>query len=76
MKGLNHHILYQMQCCMNGVVIYEVPKFLTPIPSETMHAIQLENSFDATHPIIILLKLNGVTTVFWSIRTYTLKVCT
>ena len=29
-----------------------------------MHAIQLENSFDATHPIIIPLKLNGVTSYF------------
>ena len=36
MKGLNHHLLCQMQCCMNGVLIDEVPKFLAPIPSETI----------------------------------------
>ena len=43
MKGLNHRLLCQMQCCMNGVLINEVPKFLALIPSETMHAIQIEN---------------------------------
>ena len=42
-----------MQCYMNGVLIDEVPKFLAPVPSETTHAIELENPFDATHPIII-----------------------
>ena len=38
----------------------EAPNFLTLVPSETMHAIQIENTFDATHLIIIPLKLNGV----------------
>ena len=61
MKGLDHHLLCLMQCCMNCVLIYEVPKFLAPNPSETTHAIQLVNPFDATHPIINPLKLNGVT---------------
>ena len=41
-KGLNHLFLCPMHCLMNGVLIKEVPKFLAPIPSETMHAIQLE----------------------------------
>ena len=39
MKGLNHHLLGPMQCWMDGVFIDEVPKFLAPIPNETMHAI-------------------------------------
>ena len=38
-KGLNHHLLCPMQCCMNGTVIDEVSNFLAPIPSETMNAI-------------------------------------
>ena len=42
MKDLDHHLLCPMQCCMNGVVINEVSKYLAPIPSETMHVIQLE----------------------------------
>ena len=49
-----------MQGCMNGVLIDEVPKFLAPIPIETMHAIQVLNPFDATHPIIIAIKISGV----------------
>ena len=52
---------------MNGVLINEVPKFLAPIPSETMHAIQLKNIFNATHPII---KLNEVT-IYFEMRTPT-----
>ena len=63
-KGLNHHLLCLMQCDVNGVLIDEAPKFLAPIPSETMNAIQIENPFDATHPLIIPFKLNGVTSYF------------
>ena len=39
MKGLDHHILCPMQCCMNVFLINDVPKFLAPVPGETMHAI-------------------------------------
>ena len=38
-RGLNDHLLCTMQCCMNGVLIDEVPRFLAPIPSETIHAL-------------------------------------
>ena len=64
MKGLDHHLLCPMQHCVNGVVIDEVPKFLAPVPSETTHAKQIANPFDATHPIINPLKLNRVTSYF------------
>ena len=64
MKGLDHHLLCPMQCCMNGVLINEVPIFLEPIPIETMHAIKIENSFHAAHPTIIALKLPRVTSYF------------
>ena len=47
MKSFDHHLLQSMRCHMNGALIDEVPKFLTLVPSETMHAIQLENPFDA-----------------------------
>ena len=63
MKGLDNHLLCLMQCCMNGVLINDFPKFPAPTPSEIMHAIQVENPFDATRPIIIPLKLNGVTSL-------------
>ena len=56
MKGPDHHLLHPIQCCMNGVLINEVWKFLAPVPSETMHAIHLVNPVDTTYPIIIPLK--------------------
>ena len=53
-----------MQCRLNGVHISEVPKFLAETPSETTHAIELVNPFNATHPLIILLQPSGVTSYF------------
>ena len=70
MKGLGHHLLCLMQCLMNGVLINKVTKFLAPILSEIMHAMQIENPFDDTHPIIITLKLNEDTSYF-KVRTPT-----
>ena len=64
MKVKDHHLLCLVQCWMNGVLINEVPKFLTTIPSETMHVIQVENPFDATHTILTPSKLNRVTNDF------------
>ena len=61
MKDLNYHFLCPMQCHVNGVVIDEVPKFLTPIPSKTIHAMQVNNPFNTIHPIIISLQLTRVT---------------
>ena len=57
MKGLDHHCLFPMQYCMNGVVINEVPRFLGSVFSETMHAIQVSNPFDAAHPVITSLQI-------------------
>ena len=49
MKSLNPHLTCPTYCHMNGVVIDEVPKLMAPVPN----AIQIMNSFDATHPLII-----------------------
>ena len=49
---------------LNGVYTSEVPKFFTETPSETTHAIELVNPFNAAHPLIILLQLSGVTSYF------------
>ena len=32
MKGFDHHLLCAMYCCMNGVLIIEVPNFWSPFP--------------------------------------------
>ena len=42
MKGLYHHLLCPMECCMNGVLMDEVPMFLAPVPSKTKHTIAIE----------------------------------
>ena len=53
-----------MQCCLNGVHISEVPMFLAESPSVTIHALQLTDPFDATHPLTLPLKLSSVTNCF------------
>ena len=53
-----------MQCHMNGVVIDEVPKFLTCVPNETMHAIWILNSLNATQLITIPFKITRATSYF------------
>ena len=63
-NGLNHHLFCPTQCCMNGVLIDEVPKFLAPVPSENTHAIQLNSPFDANHSITSPLKLKRVISYF------------
>ena len=62
--GLVNHLICPMQCCLNGVLISEVPKFLPETPSETTHAIELVDPFDTAHPLIILLQLSRVTSYF------------
>ena len=57
---------------MNGVLINEVPKFLTPIPNKTTHDIKVENPFYDTHLIILPLKMKRVTSYF-KVRTPTLE---
>ena len=38
--------------------------FFALFPSEIFHSLQIMNTFDATHPIIIPLKITGVTSYF------------
>ena len=53
-----------IQCCLNGMHISEVPKFLSKSPSVTTNALPLTDSFDAAHLLIIPLQLSGVTNDF------------
>ena len=55
---------FPIQCHLNGVQISEVLKFLAATLSETTHAIELVNPFNAAHPLIIPLQLSGVTSYF------------
>ena len=47
-NGLENHLLCPMQCCLNGVHINVVPKFLAENPSLTTDAIQLTDPFAAS----------------------------
>ena len=62
--GLVNLLLCPMLCCLNGVHINEVPKFLAETPKETTHAIELVYPFNTTHPLIIPLQLSNVTSYF------------
>ena len=53
--GLVNHRLCPMHCHLNGVQINEALKFLAETPSETTHAIELVQPFDAAHLLIIPL---------------------
>ena len=64
LDGLVNHLLCTIQCCLNGVQISEVPKFLAETQSETVHATKLVDPLEAAHPLIILLQLSGVTSYF------------
>ena len=62
--GLDHVLLCPMQCCLNGARIDELPKFLADSPSIENHAIQLTDPYDDAHPLLIPLKVHGVTSYF------------
>ena len=49
---------------MNVVVIDEFPKFLASVPSDTVNATQITNTFNVTQPIVIHSKLIRVTSYF------------
>ena len=63
-NGLESHLLCPMQCCLNGVHISEVLKFLSVSSNVTTNAIELPNPFDAAHPLTILHQLSSVTNYF------------
>ena len=62
--GLANHLSCPMQCHLNGMQISEVPQFLAENPSETNHAMELVDPYDAAHPFFILLQLSRVTSYF------------
>jgi len=67
-KGLDHHLLCPMQCRLNGARINELPKFLADLPTLETHAIQLSDPDDPTHPLLIPLKVHGVTSYFTAMK--------
>ena len=62
--GLDNHLLYSKRCCLNGMHISEIPKFLAESPRRTSHVIELMDLFDAAQLLTIPLQLSGVTSYF------------
>ena len=60
---LDHHLMCPMQCRMNDVEINETPKFLVKHPTDSSHAIVVDEP-DGIAPLIVPLSINGVTSFF------------
>lgn len=60
---LRNHLLFLMQCQMNGVKINELPKFLAEAPDKTTHALQVVDPLSES-PLYIPMSLFGVTSYF------------
>ena len=61
---VDHCLLCPMQCRINGVEIYEVPRFLTSDPTASTHSIRIADPTDPVHPYTIPLQLEGVVSYF------------
>jgi hypothetical protein len=60
---LDHHLLCPMQCCVNDVIVNDLPKFLATDPTDQMHALTLTDPDNPLQPVILPLILRGVTLV-------------
>ena len=59
----DHHLLCSIQCRMHGVEINETPKFLLKKPTDSSHAIVVEDP-EGGGSMVIPLLINGVTSYF------------
>ena len=64
MSEVEHSLLCPMQCRMNGLVIYEVPKFLTTNLTASTHSILIADPTNDVHPYTIPLQLEGIVSYF------------
>jgi hypothetical protein len=58
---LDHHLLCPMQCRVNDVIVYEMPKFLAIKPTDQTHALTVPNPDDPSQMLTLPLTLRGVT---------------
>jgi hypothetical protein len=68
---LDHHFLCPMQCCVNDVIVNNLPKFLATDPTDQMHALTLTDPNNPLQPVILPLTLRGVTSVL-NVRSMTI----
>jgi hypothetical protein len=58
---LDHHLLCPMQCRVNDVIAYNMPKFLMSDPTDHTHALTIEDPNHLAQTFILPLALQGVT---------------
>jgi hypothetical protein len=68
---LDHHFLCPMQCCVNDVIVNDLPKFLATDPTDQTHALTLTNPNNPLQPVILPLILRGVTSLL-NVRSMTI----
>jgi hypothetical protein len=52
-----------MQCQVNGVIVNDMPKFLTSDPTDHMHALTIMDLDQPAQMVILPLALRGVTSL-------------
>ena len=62
-ENLDHHLLCSMQCQINSVDVNETPNFLLKIPTDTSHALVVDDT-DGMVPMIVSLSITNVTSYF------------
>jgi len=60
---LDHHQLCPMQCCVNEVIVNDLPKFLASDPTDQMHALTVKDPDNPLQLVILPLTLRGVTSM-------------
>jgi hypothetical protein len=68
---LDHHFLCPMLCRVNDVAVNNLPKCLTAIPTDQMHALTINDPGNPLQPVILPLTLRGVTLLL-NVRTVTI----
>ncbi len=68
---LDHHLLCPMQCCVNDVTVYDLPKFLAADPTDQTHALTLTGPDNPLQLVILPLTLRGVTSLL-NVRSVTI----
>jgi hypothetical protein len=69
---LDHHLLCPMQCCVNNLIVNNLPKFLAANPTDQTHALAINDSNNPLQPVILPLTLRGVMSLL-NLRTVTIK---
>ena len=72
-RQMDNHLICQMQCRVNGIVINDTPKMCVPNPDDSTHSIEVTDPLDQDATLHIPLILKGVTSCFCVRRPTTTK---